>query len=51
MLVSKYQRCIIKKDLDNAIYMFRCEKLPSKNDAFNLLNSLLEKRINDSGGL
>ena len=44
MLVSKYQTCIIKQDLYNAIYMFRSQKESAKEDACNVINSLLEKK-------
>jgi len=49
MLINKYQQRVVKQDLYNAIYMVRHEKAPVKKDAFNLLNSLLDKKNNESG--
>jgi hypothetical protein len=48
MLTSKYQCTIIKQDLYNAINMFRRKKEPAKKNAFNIINSLLEKKANES---
>ncbi|CAG8683353.1 6806_t:CDS:2, partial [Cetraspora pellucida] len=48
LLLSKYKRNIVKKDLYNAINHFRRQKLPTINDACNLLNDLLAKKARDS---
>lgn len=49
MLINKYQQCVVKQDLYNAIYMVQREKASVKKDVFNLLNSLLDKKNNESG--
>ncbi|CAG8715147.1 17220_t:CDS:2, partial [Cetraspora pellucida] len=48
LLLSKYKRNIVKKDLYNAINHFCCQKLPTINNACNLLNDLLAKKARDS---
>ncbi|CAG8625274.1 2400_t:CDS:2, partial [Racocetra persica] len=47
MLLSKYQCCVVKQDLYNAIHIIRHKKEPAKNDPFNVLNFLLEKKADN----
>ncbi|CAG8793814.1 5890_t:CDS:2, partial [Racocetra fulgida] len=47
MLVSKYQCRVIKQDLYNVIHIIRHKKVPVKNDAFKVLNFLLEKKADN----
>ncbi|CAG8684653.1 9073_t:CDS:2 [Racocetra fulgida] len=48
MLVSKYQCRVVKQDLYNAIHIIQYKKGPAKNDTFNVLNFLLEKKADNS---
>ena len=48
LLKAKYPvHPIYKKDLYNAIHMFRCQKEPAKNNVCNIISSLLEKKADD----